>query len=319
VTKKSRIYGLGTLAILAALGLANAGFAAVPPVACDQFPQRIPQRPAHASTATSLVQQLEALSEDEREAAIAGELLAGNIPPFLRRLVPIRVTGRTPAGQTVRVTFCALPDYLAIGSDQDFLLVPMRLQTALVVAGYYGFLLPTTKMVDAIYEQASLRLAPQPLPAGAQMRSTGYYWRHNQLIAEQRSRLGVSPGVLTAGDKKDLVLTNRLWRSPQPLAIYGWHRAISTPIQPLSTVHGARYVDYSHGVRLVAPVAYVDGEPKALADVLQDTQLAPVLSEEGVLRRLAALWDLLLTPADSALPAASAWPRRVPLPSAPTF
>ena len=296
VATKSRIHWLGTLAV-AALGWAHPASAVVSGGACDQLPQRIPQRSADASTATSLVQKFEGLGEDEREAAIAGELLAGNIPSFLRRLAPIRLTGRTPNGQTVTVTFCALPDYLAIGSSRDFLLVPMRLQTALMVASYYGFLLPTRKMVDAIYEQASLRLVPQPLPAGSEMRSTDYYRRHNLMIAEQRSRFGIAPGVLTAGDKKDLVLTNRLWRTPQSLAIYGWHRAVASPIQPLSTVHGARYVDYSHGVRLVGPVAYVDGEPKALVDILQDTELASVLSDEGAIRQLAALWELLKTAA----------------------
>jgi hypothetical protein len=316
VTTKTRIRWLGALAILAALGWANAGFAAIPGAGCDQVPQGIPQRPADASTAASFVQRLEGLSEDDREAAIAGELLAGNIPPFLRRLAPIRLTGQTPNGRTVHVTFCALPDYLAIGSGQDFLLVPMRLQTALMVASHYGFLLPTRKMVDAIYDQASLRLAPQPLPAGAEMRSTDYYRRHNQLIAEQRSRSGGVPGALTAGDKKDLVLTNRLWQSPQSLAIYGWHRAVASPIQPLSTVHGARYVDYSHGVRLVAPVAYVDGEPKALAEILQDAQLASVLSDEGALRQLAALWDLLQI--GHTVPGSPAVPRQAPSHSTPT-
>ena len=48
-----------------------------------------------------------------------------------------------------------------------------------------------------------------------------------------------------------------------------------------SIVHGARYADYSHGVRLVSAVAYVDGRPRAIAEVLEDRQLAPVVSDEG--------------------------------------
>lgn len=302
--KKLRAYGLYVLAALVALGSVNAGFAAVPAEPCEQPSQNIPERPAGALPASALVPRLAALGEAERETAIASELLAGNIPQFLRRLAPIRLAGQLPSGKTVQVTLCVLPDYLAIGSDQDFLLVPMRLQTALVVASHYGFLLPTTKMVDAIYQQASLRLVPQPLPAGAEMRSTDYYARHNQLVAEQRSSLGLSLGTLTAGDKKDLVLSNRLWQSPQQLAIYGWHRAIDRPIQPLSTVHGARYVDYSHGVRLVGSVAYVDGKARALLDILQDTRVAPIVSSEGTIQDLAELLSLLKdaalsTPADT--------------------
>jgi hypothetical protein len=301
VIRKSQALSLGRFIIVAALGFANAGFAAVPAVSCDQFAQRIPQRSAAALPASNLVQRLQGMNEVERETAVAAQLLAGNIPDFLRRLAPIRLTGHLPGGRTVHVTFCTLPDYLAIGSDEDFMLIPMRLQTALVVADSYGFLLPTTKMVDAIYEQASLRLAPQPLPAGAEMRSTDYYWRHNQRVAEQRSNFGLSLGVLTAGDKKDLVLSNRLWRNPRQLAIYGWHRAIDRPIQPLSTIHGAHYVDYSHGVRLVAPVAYVDGEARSLLDVLKDTQLASMLSDEGAIQHLVELLDILKAPSHSTL------------------
>ena len=51
--------------------------------------------------------------------------------------------------------------------------------------------------------------------------------------------------MLTAGPRKDLVLTSRLWLDPGKVAIYGWHRARGAPIQPLSTVHGAGYADYS--------------------------------------------------------------------------
>jgi hypothetical protein len=121
------------------------------------------------------------------------------------------------------------------------------------------------------------------------MRSTEYYWHHNELIAQQRTALGVLPGVLTAGHKKDLVITNRLWRYPDRVAIYGWHRAINSPIQPLSTIHGARYADYSHGVRLVSTTIYVDGKPMSIFAALADPELSRVLSGEGPLPRVTDL------------------------------
>ena len=43
------------------------------------------------------------------------------------------------------------------------------------------------------------------------MRSTEYSLRHNELVRSQRAAQDISFGSLTAGDKKDLVLTNRLW------------------------------------------------------------------------------------------------------------
>jgi hypothetical protein len=241
----------------------------------------IPTRPAGTLTGSQFVRQTAAMSEVEREAVIDAELLAGDVPRFLRRLKPVTLQGQTADGRTARVTICVTPDYLALGTDEDFLRIPMALATALRVADRFGFVLPTPKIVDAIYDQADVQLRPQPLPAGPQMRSTAYYWRHEARIRAQRLALGAPLGALIAGDKKDLVLTNLLLERPGRVAIYGWHRGDGDPIQPLSTVHGARYADYSHGVRLVSAVAYVDGQPRAIAEVLKDPQLAPVVSEEG--------------------------------------
>ena len=58
----------------------------------------------------------------------------------------------------MHITICVAPDYLAIGSDSDFIRIPMGLETALSVTEHYGFTLPTRKMVDAIYDQAEVKL-----------------------------------------------------------------------------------------------------------------------------------------------------------------
>lgn len=176
-----------------------------------------------------------------------------------------------------------LPDYLAIGSDEDYLLVPLGLQPALSLAVEFGFELPTRRIVDAIYRQAALRLAPYPLPASDEMRSTAYVEQHNDVVRRQRMQATATLDALTAGHKKDLVLTPRLETMPGRVAIYGWHRAIGNPIQPLSLVHGARYADYSHGVRFVSRTAWVDGAPRALDELLADTATADILSDEGAI------------------------------------
>lgn len=181
-----------------------------------------------------------------------------------------------------------MPDYLAVGSDRDFVFVPMGLLAALDVARDIGFELPTSRIVDAIYEEAEVRLRPQPLPAGDQMRSTAYFVRHSEMISEQREAALAPLGALTSGHKKDLVLTHRLWEIPGRVAIYGWHRASGTPIQPLSIVHGARYADYSHGIRLVSDIVYLDGVRRNIADVLGEPRLSRLLSNEGPFTRLSA-------------------------------
>jgi hypothetical protein len=250
---------------------------------CDQqLGKSIPTRAAGAMTGTEFAERARDLAGPQRDALVRTELLAGNVPTFLRRLEAVTVRDAVNV-----ITVCVLPDYLALGTDRDFVFVPLGLEEALEVAEHFGFMLPTRSIVDAIYAASTVKLDPQPLPAGDQMRSTAYLLRHNEMVRAQRDARGAQLGALTAGNKKDLVLTPRLWQNPGRVAIYGWHRAAGAPIQPLSTVHGARYADYSHGIRLVSGLVYVNGVQRALADVLADPRLASLLSDEGPLPRLA--------------------------------
>jgi hypothetical protein len=255
----------------------------------ESLTRSIPARPQGAIGGRALAAELRGLSEDEREARIQHELLIGNIPDFLRRLVPVEVHQDGASQPPVDVVVCAAPDYLAVGSDADFMLVPLRVGTALSVAARYGFTLPTPRIVDAIYAQAAVHFVPQPLAAGDRMRSTDYIWRHDEMIEAQRAALGAAPGILSAGHKKDLVLSNRLWGHLDRVAIYGWHRANGAPIQPLSTVHGWHYEDYSHGVRLISAQVFVDGRPRSIFEVMQSPRLAGALSREGGVSNMAGL------------------------------
>lgn len=281
---------------LAACGLLLVSFTAAASTRgpCDDSLTRgVPAREQGAPTGRQFAARIEDLNGEQREALIRQELLRGNVPDFLRHLSPVRFTLPRPGGKALELIVCAAPDYLAIGSDENFLLIPLRLETALTTAARFGLMLPTPKIVDAIYAQAGVHYVPQPLPAGDQMRSTGYYLHHNDLIETQRAQLGVAPGALSAGDKKDLVLTSRLWRNLDRVAIYGWQLLDGAPIQPLSTVHGWRYVDYSHGARLISDQVFVDGAPRPLLDVLADANLASALSSEGAIVDARRLIDLL--------------------------
>lgn len=292
------------LALLASVAGASEADTAAPrgpgtPCAGDTV-AGIPRRAAGAPTGSEIAGRVAHLSGLERDALLRTELLAGNIPQFLRKPAPVRISGGDRA-HSLELTLCVLPDYLAVGSDRDFVYVPLGLEAALEVAQRFGFELPTPRMVDAIYAAAPVKLAPLPLPAGDQMRSTAYFVHHTELIGEQRAALAAPLGTLTSGDKKDLVLTSRLWTDPGRVAIYGWHRGVGAPIQPLSTVHGARYSDYSHGVRLVSDTAYVNGVPRPLHELLAQAEPARLLSGEGpwpqLAARLAGLRNLLATQA----------------------
>ena len=241
--------------------------------------RRIPPRSVNAITGSQFAGVVSNLDREQRERAILDQLEAGNLPDFLRKLVPIEVRSIAAVA-----TIFVMPEYLAIGSDRDFLRIPMNLHTATAIAGRFGFVLPTTKIVDTIYDQSACRFTPQPLPAGPQMTSTRYYQMHNAMIDKQFQARDFAQNKLAAGHKKDVVLTNRLTRMPGRIAIYGWHRAAGMPIQPLSTVHGAGYADYSHGIRLVARLALVEGKLRPVSEILADTALAETLSDEGAIR-----------------------------------
>lgn len=248
----------------------------------------IPPRSPQALTGSQFAESVSTMDRQQREQAILDQLMEGNMPAFLRKLVPLKLSCEL-AGKILRATVFVMPEYLALGSDNDFLRIPMNLYTAEAVADRFNFALPTTKIVDAIYAQSHCQFAPQPLPAGPQMTSTGYYRTHNAMIDTQSQHRGFSSGALVAGHKKDLVLTNRLNLKPGRIAIYGWHRATGAPIQPLSTVHGANYADYSHGIRLVAKMAMLEGKLRSIYDILHDSALARVLSNEGPIRVAPAL------------------------------
>jgi hypothetical protein len=266
---------------LAAAAFAGTAWAQAGDSLCAPSARGIPPRPLDAPGASLFAHAVAGMGDHERDRAVREQLLAGNVPAFLRQAKPVSVKASVSGARPVRLTLCVLADYLSVGSDDDFMLVPMGLDTALAVASRFGFTLPTRRIVDLIYRTSRARLAPQPLPPGDNMRSTDYVIWHQQLVQAQRNAVGAAWGGLTAGHKKDLVLTPRLWSQPGRVAIYGWHRAVGEPIQPLSTVHGANYADYSHGVRLVSEVVFVDGRPRSIFDVLADRRLAALISDEG--------------------------------------
>lgn len=243
--------------------------------------RKIPPRSPTALTGSEFAQKIFGLHGIQREQLILEQLRAGNLPEFLKMLVPVHLGHRSETGRKTTITVFAMPDYLAIGSNQDFIRIPMGRYTAAAVAGQFGFILPTTKIVDAIFRQSVFRLRPEPMRAGPEMRSTAYYLAHNQKIGKQFLAAGCSLGDLISGHKKDVVMTARLAKRQERVAIYGWHDPAGAPIQPLSTVHGANYADYSHGIRLISDLALVDGELRSIWRILEDPVLAGILNDEG--------------------------------------
>jgi hypothetical protein len=243
----------------------------------------LPQRPASALAGSKFAESIQSLELRAREDKIFSEVMSGNVPEFLRKFCPITVTNIFD-GKTNTTTYFVAPDYLAVGSNQDYFLTPLTPFIAQKIADALGCTLPTRKMVNDICSNAVVGLSPSPILPGPTMVTVPVFRQHNEILRQQRAQtLKQFPlGALTAGGKKDLVITSRLANSPNKVAIYGWHRTNGFPIQPLYLGHGASWADYSHGVRLVQKKMTVNGEPKSFEEVLANPELAGLLSDEGI-------------------------------------
>lgn len=214
----------------------------------------------------------------KREQLAVKEILNGNVPSFLKTLVPVEV-----ASDEDKLTFYVTPDYLSVGTDQDYTLMPLNFISAAKIANRLGMVLPTSKMVDLIYQQAQVKLKPLTMKPGRKMTSNSYIKKHDQGIKGQLFDKTYTKGQLIAGHKKDTVISKKLLTKQNRIAIYGWHTSNTKKIQNLNIWHTADYADYSHGVRLVDRKVLVNGEIWDIADVLSTPRLAKLISKEGAI------------------------------------
>jgi hypothetical protein len=243
----------------------------------------LPERDGNAPAGSHFVQRVQALSPVAYEQEVSAQILAGNVPPFLRRLCPVTITNA--AGDASNsATFFVTPDYLAIGTDEDFFRAPMTPATAQRIADRLGCILPTPKMADAIYAAAAVKLAPLPIAPSAAMTTVPVFAQHNEMVRTQRlESLAAHPlGALVAGHQKDVVICPQLAGAPGKVAIYGWHRTNGVAIQPLYLGHTAAWVDYSQCVRLVQQTMILNGTTTTVAQVLANPKLCSLLSDQGV-------------------------------------
>jgi hypothetical protein len=245
-------------------------------------PRAIPARSGNAISGSAFMASVESLPREAREEAIRRELLAGNIPDFLRRLRTVTASSTDSMGTPHEIVYEVMPDYLAIGSDADYVRIPMNPYTAQAFCDAFGFVMPTRKMVDDIWKASTLHLDPRPLTVEREAPRT--FTQHHRIIEEQLATAGRERGVFVAGIKKDVVLSNRLLERANRVAIYGWHYLDGRPIQPVYAGHVDWYVDYSHGIRPVRRAMRVDGREMSFEAVLRDPRVRPLVSDEGELR-----------------------------------
>ena len=233
---------------------------------------------------TAFYQQAAAMKWAARDSFVLKEILAGNAPSFLKMFVPVRVAVLDSAtGKTIQATFYAAPDYLAVGTNEDWARVNITPMAAQQIADKLDCFLPTRKMVDDIYKAAKLKLEPVPMYAFRD--STPTMWHHHLIIEGQRKGRKACPPErrgLIAGIKKDVVISGKISRDGRPnrVAIYGWHKTDGKPIQPLYTGHINWWVDYSQGIRLIWRKIKVGNKWMDSRAVLKDPVLKKLLCDE---------------------------------------
>ncbi|MFN8239386.1 MAG: hypothetical protein U0X39_01385 [Bacteroidales bacterium] len=248
------------------------------------FPIRvlnIPDREKEAESGTDFFNRIKDYTREEREEAIFREISNGNIPSFLRNQIQLKGQFADSAGRVHEIEIEVMPDYLSVGNDSDFFRVPVNPRTAQRLADLFGASLLTSKLSDFIFQKAVVRPTPfNYIPSGNINETVEKFWEHNVKINTQVSELGGHPGMLVAGIKKDIILSEKMADRPGKVVIYGWHRNDGRPIQPVYAGHVSWYVDYSHGIRFINNQVKVDGKLMLLSDILVDPLLFTIFSDE---------------------------------------
>ncbi len=245
----------------------------------------LPERKPSALSGSQLYSKLTVLSRTAREDSLFAIIAQGNIPDFLRTLKKI-TTVRTINGTSYTLEYFVTPDYLAVGHDTNYFLMPMTPILAQKLMNLMKCTLPTAKMVDQIYSAAAVKLRPQPIPWDENMVNMPRFYQHNDSVKALRTPLLQSfpLGALVGGTKKDVVIDKKVYSwirgsVPKPVVIYGWHQLNGVPIQSTYNGHEEAYADYSHGVRPVQRMAKINGADISLIDILQDPVYYQLLSD----------------------------------------
>ncbi len=241
-----------------------------------KFQLEIPVITTQRTTGTEFFKTVAAWKWAARDSLAVNEILTGNIPSFLQKFIAVGSEMTDSTGIVHHAVFYVSPDYISIGTDADWARVPLTPMAAQKIADSFHCFLPTRKMVDLVYQQATVKLDPVPMYAFRDSSVT--MWQHHLIIEGQRKgRKGLISGI-----KKDVVISGKISRDAKPdrEAIYGWHLSNGKPIQPLYTGHINWWVDYSHGIRLIYRIIKVDGEKMDYMEVLKNPIYQKLLCDE---------------------------------------
>lgn len=246
-------------------------------------------KPAATITGNDFMHRADTADFWTLEDMIVDAVLSGNMPGELKFFQKIIFT--TPIVDTIEILrkphtieMFVLPDYVAIGNDEDFVRMPMGPLAGQRIADSLDCILPTTFMVDRIAEASEGHIDIFPFrPLGNRNCMPIVFQDSNNAINAVMKAKGYKFGQFISGLKKDIVLTYKILTlsgMEKNVAIYGWHHPDGRTQQPLHVKHGNFYADYSHGIRLISRTVIVDGKECDAREILESPALYRLLSDE---------------------------------------
>ena len=246
---------------------------------------------------TEIRKQYEAISEADwkaRHMVVLQHVADRNMPSTWDDFVPIEVKG--PKGTVVEFYVSKHP--LRIGTDDDWLEIPVDGPHAAAICEVTGYSLPHYWMVDYIHVQAKkeggavhffmtcdmAKALQVPCPQGTSAKKE-FILKRNDLLHAWMKKKGTKSDQLQSGHYKDIVLPvdgstsgpqRRTWRDRVTgrtrvksgrVEIYGGYYDTGSRVQPLSGGHHVKgFFDYPQGIRFVKKEVKVNGETIPLAD-----------------------------------------------------
>jgi hypothetical protein len=214
----------------------------------NPIPGGIPAAPAAPRTGTELIDEMKRLPASQWQDFMVQKIKEGHIPDFLRDLHTVQMKVKDANGAERTIEYEVMPDYMAIGTDEDYLIVPMSGDMAQQIAVAYGMSPPTALMVDQIAAQGAAldvgytkRDPPDPDKSGS-----GYagfspysskaafdsYVAHQQVVTENFSKAvikdtgtildpnltythgdGEGRGYIAVNHMKDIVMSEQVTRA----------------------------------------------------------------------------------------------------------
>jgi hypothetical protein len=207
------------------------------------------------------------LTPTELQNALMMQIDLGNVPNFLRQLKKVTIKNRD--GSTIDTY--VMPDVIAIGSDTDYIRVPLMPVVAQMLAKRLNLSLPTKAVVDAIWDEAGKKPGDNNGLVGTQLSLTDYTrdlkkdgpyvdsfgWsvRHSLDVDSQLREQNRPPGTLVAGHQKEMVVTADASNRNSPyfglLHFYGFYDQVGPNGHPVQTspAHSTTWTEYSLGIR----------------------------------------------------------------------